>query len=107
MMQLFQLLKVKFGLFVILVSLCSGCASNRVGASDMLSYKTNCSTKEESLAYLKSVQPDRLDEVWAGLQIIFMGPFTPDFERKKEIANGSARYWVRGVREDYMSRCGA
>jgi hypothetical protein len=102
-----QLSKLKFGIFVIIVSLgnLTGCATQQVSTNDMLQFKTNCAQKEQQIAFLDSVQTNQLDQIWAGLKLTFMGPFTPNFETTKDIATGSSRYWVQNVKESVM-RCG-
>ena len=104
----YQQSKLRFGLFVILVSLSSltGCAAQQVSTDDMLSFQTNCSKKDEQIKFLDSVQYNGLDRIWAGLQLVFLGPLTPDYRTKIDIANGSAQYWIQGVKEDVM-RCAA
>lgn len=89
-----------------LVSLGSltGCAAQRVSTNDMLEFKTDCAHKKEQIEFLDSVQYTQLDQLLAGLQLVFMGPFTPDFHTKVDIANGSARYWIQSVKESVI-RC--
>ena len=99
--------KPKFGVFVICVGLLSltGCASNRVTTSELLTYQTNCENVEQQLTFLEQNAPSRIDQIWAGVQIMTLGVFTPDRERKSQIANGSSAYWVQSIKEDYYRKC--
>jgi hypothetical protein len=100
-------LKPKFGVFVICASLLSltGCASNRLTTSELLNHQTNCEHVEQELAFLEQNAPNRIDQIWAGVQIMTLGIFTPDRDRKAQVANGSSAYWVQSIKEDYYRKC--
>lgn len=71
----------------------------------MQTYQTNCAYTKESLQYLDDVEYNKFEQLWAGIQLMTLGGFTPDFETKKQIASGSANHWVQMVREDYYRKC--
>jgi hypothetical protein len=96
--------KLRFGIFVILVSVCSGCASQKIGFEDLQKYRTNCRDRVNQVAFLNQISYTKDDQLIAAIQLLIMGPLTPDYELKKEIASGNAQFWIDGIKEEY-TRC--
>lgn len=70
----------------------------------MREHKVNCALKEQELKFLEKTTYNKDDQVLAGLQILILGPFTPDYDKKMQIATGNAAYWVQNTKEEYY-RC--
>jgi hypothetical protein len=100
MLELLQS-KLRFGIFVILVSVCSGCASQKIGLDDLRQYRTNCNDRVNQVTFLNQISYTKDDQLVAAIQLLIMGPFTPDYELKKEIAGGSAQFMIDGIKQEY------
>ena len=102
-------LKLKFGVFVLSVSLCSlttGCASGysqKVTASDIINFKTDCKIKNQQLAYLNSLKKSKDESTLASLEVAFFGPFAKDYGYKKNLATDNINYWINMVEGDIDS----
>lgn len=87
-----------FGLCVIIVSLCSGCASNTnvnrmpMSAHDLNYFRPDCSKKEQQIFMLQSMRPT-MEEQWAASFQNIVTPLAPltdanGYRRRHEISSG-------------------
>jgi len=98
--------KQKFGAFVMFASLSSltGCANWAISSDDMRNHRVNCDLKDQELRFLERTTYNKDDQLIAAIQVLLLGPLTPDYEKKKQIATGSAAFMVQDVKEEYR-RC--
>jgi len=70
----------------------------------MRTHRVNCALKDQELRFLERTTYNKDDQLLAGIQIMLLGPLTPDYEKKKQIATGNAAYMVQDLKEEYQ-RC--
>jgi hypothetical protein len=85
-------LKLKFGVFVISVSLFSGCAGPlrpQFTADQLIKFRVDCSKKSEQIAFLESIKPTSSEERDARSIANSLGQNNPKYDTYRMIADGT------------------
>jgi hypothetical protein len=100
---------INFGKFVLFVSLCSlvGCGTTRyqMTAEDLSNFKVDCSRVEEQVAFLNGLRTTREEQFGAKFQIRTFGPFTADYQARRDTANGLNNWWINTNLREIYKRC--